>query len=29
MAILYGVVGFVAMGLLVYLIVMLMQGEKF
>ena len=29
MAILYGVVGFVAMGLLVYLIVMLVQGEKF
>lgn len=29
MAILYGIVGFVAMALLVYLLVMLVQGEKF
>ncbi len=29
MAILYGIVGVVAMALLVYLLVMLVQGEKF
>jgi K+-transporting ATPase KdpF subunit len=29
MAILYGIVGVVAIGLLVYLLVMLMRGEKF
>lgn len=29
MAISYGIVGFVAIGLLVYLLVMLVRGEKF
>jgi hypothetical protein len=29
MAILYGIVGFIAIALLVYLLIMLLRGEKF